>query len=315
MKIKTIHQINEIASEKNCAVALGAFDGLHAGHMRVIREVVGQGMLTPAVFTFSENPHGGSLLAMSEEKEKVLRSAGVEILFVADFSAVKRMPPEQFFLEILLKRCKAKLLCCGGDFRFGKNAAGDITLLRKLCRKHSVALRVMPPLNIDGEKVSSTRIRQAIERGDMKAANRMLGRPFSFSLEVIHGNHIGQGLGTPTINQALPSGFILPKFGVYASYVRISGKDYYYGVTNIGVKPTVGSDSVLSETWIPEFSGDLYGKRVRLYLLDFIRPEQKFGSLEEMKAEILCNARQARDIAACFPPPFFTQTVPISAGE
>ena len=117
---------------------------------------------------------------------------------------------------------------------------------------------MVPPVLEGGEKVSSTRIRAAVEAGDIPLANRLLGRPFGFSLEVIHGNHIGTGLGTPTINQALPEGFVLPRFGVYASWVRIDGR-YYYGVTNIGVKPTVGSDRVLAETWMPEFSGDLYG--------------------------------------------------------
>ena len=132
---------------------------------------------------------------------------------------------------------------------------------------------MVPPVLEDGEKVSSTRIRAAVEAADIPLANRLLGRPFGFSLEVIHGNHIGTGLGTPTINQAIPDNFVLPKFGVYASWVRVGGK-YFAGVTNIGLKPTVGSDRVLSETWMPDFSGDLYGKRVRLFLLRFLRPEK-----------------------------------------
>ena len=152
--------------------------------------------------------------------------------------------------------------------------------------------------------MSSTRIRAAVEAADIPLANRLLGRPFGFSLEVIHGNHIGTGLGTPTINQAIPDNFVLPKFGVYASWVRVGGK-YFAGVTNIGLKPTVGSDRVLSETWMPDFSGDLYGKRVRLFLLRFLRPEKKFGSLQELKEEISKNARQAKEIARACPPPGF----------
>lgn len=307
MEMKAIHQIEAIEEREACAVALGTFDGIHTGHLQVIREVVGREALVPAVFTFSGNPHGGSLLVIQEEKENVLRQAGVERLFVVDFEQVKEMAPAQFFHLVLLEKCKAKLLCCGEDFRFGKNAAGDTGLLQQLCRENGVALQVIPPFEIDGERVSSTRIRQALTQGDIKTANRMLGRPFGFSLEVIHGNHIGRGLGTPTINQALPQGFILPKFGVYASYVLVGGEDYYYGVTNIGVKPTVGSEKVLSETWMPEFSGDLYGREVRLFLLDFLRPERKFHSLEEMKAEILRNAAQAKAITDKCPPPFFAE--------
>ena len=121
---------------------------------------------------------------------------------------------------------------------------------------------------------------------------------------MIHGNHIGTGLGTPTINQAIPEGFVLPRFGVYASWCRVGGQ-FFYGVTNVGVKPTVGSDKVLAETWMPEFSGDLYGKRVRVFLLEFLRPERKFASLEELKAAITHNGRQAQAVAARTPPPAF----------
>ena len=165
-------------------------------------------------------------------------------------------------------------------------------------------LYVVPPVEDGGEKVSSTRIRKAVEAGDIPTANRLLGRPFGFSLEVIHGNHIGTGLGTPTINQAIPEGFVLPRFGVYASWCRVGGQ-FFYGVTNVGVKPTVGSDKVLAETWMPEFSGDLYGKRVRVFLLEFLRPERKFASLEELKAAITYNGRQAQAVAARTPPPAF----------
>ena len=166
-------------------------------------------------------------------------------------------------------------------------------LLRELCQKHGVGLTVLPPVSEDGEKISSSRIRRAVEGGDIPTANRLLGRPFGFQLEVIHGNHIGTGLGTPTINQALPENFVRPRFGVYAAWCLVEGSPYF-GVCNIGVKPTVGSDRVLAETWMPEFSGDLYGERVRVELVEFLRPERKFDSLEELKAAIQANGEQAR---------------------
>ena len=231
-----------------------------------------------------------------DEARKRLEAAGVERLYSLDFAAVKDWEAEAFVQQVLFAKCGARRLCCGEDFRFGKGARGDVALLRRLCQQAGAELYVAPPVREGEQKVSSTRIRAAVEAGDIPLANRLLGRPFGFSLEVIHGNHIGTGLGTPTINQALPEGFVLPRFGVYASWVRIDGR-YYYGVTNIGVKPTVGSDRVLAETWMPEFSGDLYGKRVRVFLLAFIRPERKFGSLEELKEEIGRNARQAKALA------------------
>ena len=157
-------------------------------------------------------------------------------------------------------------------------------------------LSVTPPVSVAGETVSSTRIRACLEQGDVQQAGQLLGRPFGYDFEVTHGRQLGRTWGTPTINQPFPAGYVLPRFGVYASLVEVEGQKYY-GVTNIGVKPTVGSDCALSETWIPEFSGDLYGKKVPVELLDFIRPERKFDSLDQLKNEILENGVLARKIA------------------
>ena len=294
-----------------CALALGTFDGLHLGHMAVIRRAKSSAQelnLVPAVFTFAQSPSGCPAVITSRDKRLLLESAGIARMYPADFSALKDMEAETFVRRVLFDTLNARQLCCGSDFRFGRGAAGDTALLARLCEELGASLAVVPPVNLDGQKVSSTRIRQAVEQGDIVQANRLLGRPFGFSLEVIHGNHIGTGLGSPTINQALPGNFVLPKFGVYAAWCRIGGK-YYYGVCNVGVKPTVGSDRVLAETWMPDFSGDLYGKRVRLFLLDFIRPERKFSSLSELKEEIGRNAAQAKAIAKSQPPESFGRAV------
>ena len=177
----------------------------------------------------------------------------------------------------------------------GWNGDTTKTLLRRLCQQAGAELYVAPPVREGEQKVSSTRIRAAVEAGDIPLANRLLGRPFGFEFEVVHGNRIGRTIGTPTINQHFPEHFILPRFGVYASCVHIGGRTYC-GVTNVGVKPTVGSDRALSETWIPDFSGDLYGKTLRLELLAFIRDEKKFANLDALKAEIRRNEKQARKI-------------------
>lgn len=301
--MKIVEQLEQIRETAPCALALGAFDGLHRGHMAVVRAAVAAPWET-GVLTFRQSPRGGAAVATPQDKEQLLDAAGVRRLYRLDFSEVKDWEPEDFVREVLAKRCRAKLLCCGEDFRFGKNARGDVALLQQLCLEEGLLLEVVPPVEEEGEKVSSTRIRRAIEEGDLPLANRLLGRPFGFSLEVIHGNHIGTGLGMPTINQAIPEGFVQPRFGVYASWCRVDG-GYHWGVTNIGVKPTVGSDQVLAETWMPQFSGDLYGRRVRLFLLGFIRPERKFGSLGELKEEIDKNAAQAKAIAMAQLPPAF----------
>lgn len=196
--------------------------------------------------------------------------------------------------EVLFARLNARRLCCGADFRFGRGKAGDAALLERLCAQAGAELAVLSPVELDGEKISSTRIRQAVSAGDMPQASRLLGRPFGFTLEVIHGNHIGGSkLGTPTINQALPEELIFPRFGVYAAWCQVEG-ERFYGVCNVGIKPTVGSDRVLAETWMPDFAGDLYGKEIQVELVEFLRPERKFDSLEELKAAIKKNGEQAR---------------------
>lgn len=301
-----IRTLEEIEPSVPCSLALGTFDGLHRGHRAVIAAACEAGTvpLEAGVFTFQSSPSGEPAVLTQRDKEKLLASMGVSRLYSMEFSSLRDLPPEAFVRQILFERCRAERLCCGEDFRFGKNAAGTVELLKKLCREAGVELKVSPPVLEVGEKISSTAIRRAVEKGDIPRANRLLGRPFGFSLEVIHGNHIGTGLGIPTINQALPEGFVLPPFGVYASWAKVEDR-YFFGVTNIGVKPTVGSDRVLSETWLPQFSGDLYGRRVRLFLLSFIRPERKFNSLEELKAEVSENARQAKTLAENSPPPRF----------
>lgn len=306
--MKIVRSLEEMGETAPSSLALGAFDGLHRGHMAVIGRACAPGeggrRLQPAVFTFSRSPAGNSAVLTGRDKERLLEDAGVEVLYSLEFSQVKDWEAEAFVEQVLFETCAARRLCCGEDFRFGRGARGDTALLQTLCDRRGVELTVVPPVKEGGEKVSSTRIRAAVEAGDISLANRLLGRPFGFSLEVIHGNHIGTGLGTPTINQAIPEGFVLPRFGVYASWCRVGG-EYFYGVTNVGVKPTVGSDRVLAETWMPEFQGDLYGKRVRVFLLEFLRPEKKFGSLGELKAAIQTNGEQAKEVAAQVPPPYF----------
>lgn len=294
-----IFETLDFAPQAPCSLALGAFDGLHPGHLAVIRAAL-EGGLPAAVFTFPSAPSGEPTVVTAEDKAGLLAGLGVERVYSVEFEALRNMEAADFVERVLFQKINARRLCCGEDFRFGRGAAGDAALLRALCERRGAELRVVPPVKLDGEKISSTRVRQAVEAGNIPQANRLLGRPFGFELEVIHGNHIGTGLGTPTINQALPQGFVLPRFGVYAAWCQVEGA-LYYGVCNIGVKPTVGSDRVLAETWMPEFQGDLYGRRVRLFLLDFIRPEKKFASLDQLKEEIRRNAQTARTMALAAP--------------
>lgn len=196
---------------------------------------------------------------------RILESWGVEYVIMPDFAQVAEWPAERF-ANLLRFGLNAKRIACGADFRFGKFAAGDTEWLKKLCEAHGGEMHVVPTVEYKGKRVSATRIRKAIENGEMEDVTAMLGRPFGFCFEVVHGNHIGHTIGTPTINQNFPPRFVLPRFGVYASAVYVDGKTYC-GVTNVGVKPTVGSDHALSETWMPDFTGgDLYGEHCVLEL-------------------------------------------------
>ncbi len=287
--------------EGELAAALGSFDGLHLGHRQVIGNTLSAPGLRPAVITFQQNPSVSlqkkpvPLLTTNEQKLALLEEMGVEVVYLLSFEQIRDMEPEDF-VEALYRVCRVRALSCGFNFRFGKNGRGDAGLLKELCREKGMELSVTPPVSVAGETVSSTRIRACLEQGDVQQAGQLLGRPFGYDFEVTHGRQLGRTWGTPTINQPFPQGYVLPRFGVYASLVEVEGQKYY-GVTNIGVKPTVGSDCALSETWIPEFSGDLYGKKVPVELLDFIRPERKFDSLDQLKNEILENGVLARKIA------------------
>lgn len=298
--MKIFREIEKLNTEKGTAVALGAFDGLHLGHQAVIAAATGSGY-TPAVFTFEEDPSElledmAEYLLTREDKHRELEKMGVELLLSVDFKAMRSMEAEEFFEEVLLKACGAKLVACGADFRFGRLARGNVKLLRKLCDEHGIELRVVDTVTVDGLQVSSTAIREALHDGDVALAEKLLGRPFCFTLPVSGGNRIGRTLGTPTVNQVLPLSFIKPLFGVYAAIVHVDGRKHW-GVCNIGIKPTVGKYDPLAETWIGEFSGDLYGRELKLELVGFIRPERKFDSLEELKDEIVRNAETARNMA------------------
>ena len=274
------------------AAALGSFDGLHLGHRQVIGNTLSSHGLLPAVVTFQQNPSASlkekpvPLLTTNEQKLDLLEEIGVDTVYLLSFDQIRDMEPEDF-VDALYQVCRVRKLCCGFNFRFGKNGRGDAELLKTLCREKGIELCVVPPVAIGGEPVSSTRIRACLEQGDVQQAGQLLGRPFGYDFEVTHGRQLGRTWGTPTINQPFPAGYVLPRFGVYASLVEVDSKKYY-GVTNIGVKPTVGSDCALS---------DLYGKKVPVELLDFIRSEKKFDSLDELKNEILENGVLARKIA------------------
>lgn len=289
------------------AVALGFFDGVHKGHRSVIELAADQrhNGLLPVCLTFSQSPKsiisGRDIPAVmtAGDKVKALESLGVEHTFFADFKSIMNLTAEQFVKEVLIEKLNAGKLFCGFNYRFGKNAEGDTGALRRLCGKYGISLTVLPPAEDGGAVVSSTLIKELISNGEVGRANRLLCGEFGFSSPVEHGKRLGRRLGTPTINQPLVKGLVVPRFGVYCSRITLHGGEQYCGVTNVGIKPTVGGTVPLCETWMPEYTGgEIYGETADIRLLEFIRPEKKFDGLDGLKAEILRNSKTALKIYA-----------------
>jgi riboflavin kinase/FMN adenylyltransferase len=306
------------------SVALGIFDGIHLGHRAVISRATGvaqdtgvacgdesprpaadrrgpeekSALLTSAVFTFLQPPWAMNKedaweLLTPNQKLKALESLGVEELIQADFDRLRDMSPEAFVEQVLHKALDARRVCCGFNYRFGKDGEGDAAALARLCGQYGIEVITVPAVEVDGRPVSASRIRRLIEEGEVQQAARLLGRPFTLDFTVVGGQKLGRLLGTPTINQPLPEHFVRPRFGVYASSVEVEGR-VTHGVTNVGIRPTVGADGPLAETWIADFQGDLYGKSVPVSLVKFLRPEQKFTSVEELQKQILRDEQAAR---------------------
>lgn len=294
-----------LPEELNTAVALGYFDGLHKAHRDVISLAVSekQNGLTSVCFTFSENPKSlltnspSNALMTNKDKLKMLETLGIDHTYQADFLKIMNMSARDFVAEILIKTLRAKKLLCGFNYRFGKNGEGDVTVLDNICKEYGIELCVVPPQQSDGEVVSSTLIRNLIMQGNVRQANKLLCSNFGFSSVIEHGKRLGRELGTPTINQPLCSELVVPKFGVYASAVTLENGEVYCGVTNIGIKPTVGGTVPICETWMPEYKGgEIYGQSADIRLLEFIRAEKKFSGITELKDVIIENSKTALEI-------------------
>lgn len=290
----------ENLSGRGVSVALGNFDGLHIGHAAVLRSaVVRAGDAEPAVLMFRTHPQcllSGKMpphLLTDSLRTQQMHRLGIRRELYMDFAQVHTMSPERFFREVLCGVLNVQSISCGYNYHFGAAGAGDITVLHALCKQCGVALHVAPCADYRGEPISSSRIRRAVAEGEMEDVHRMLGRPFSYDFQVVSGDRRGRVLGFPTINQFFPSDYAVPKFGVYAARAWVHGR-YYPAMANIGVRPTIGTDSMRSETCILGFSGDLYGKHIEVGLLSYLRPEQKFSGLESLTAQMTCDAERAR---------------------
>lgn len=276
------------------AVALGLFDGVHLGHRRVIgypAELAEFGFV-PSVFTFSNSTitekqgRGLEYIYTDAQKGLIMGELGIKEIFSEDFNALKGMSGDEFVREILVRRLNTGYVVCGSDFKFGRNASCGVRELYALGQEYGFGVEIAEDVKADGENVSSKRIRELLKNGGAEAANRLLGDRYRIDGEAVHGRQLGRTIGFPTVNQPFGRGQLVPRHGVYRSEVDVDGI-IYGSITDIGVKPTVGSgNSPLAETHIPGFSGDLYGRLLTVRISEFIREEKKFSSVEELKMQI-----------------------------
>ncbi len=283
-------------------IVLGFFDGVHLGHQALLKACVTmakQGKMTPCAITFDAHPQ--SLLAQSApltvntaaDREDLLREYGMEEVLVLPVTKYVMSTDWQDFLERLICDGAAGFVC-GSDFRFGAGGSGTAEKLASYCKEKGLPCTVIPEQTLDGIRISSTHIRKLLEQGDMETAVRFMGHPHRLTAEVVAGRQLGRTLGIPTANIRIPDGVAVPKHGVYACMAETDGQKFA-AVTNIGSRPTVGGHRVTVEAWLLDFQGDLYGKELTLDFYKFLRPERKFDSLEELKAEIWENACQTRE--------------------
>ncbi len=272
------------APKPKTAVALGTFDGVHAGHKAVIRGAVESGF-KPVAVTFDMPPKSyldssARLLMTTDRKTEILSRLGIKKTVYLDFKKFRDYSPEQF-LNYLKDELGCAFISCGFNYRFGKDGAGDAKTLEDFCEKNGIGLSVSEPVYANGQIVSSTYLRSLLAEGRADVVAELCGHPFAFTGRVIHGDARGRTIGFPTVNQLYPERLTKLKFGVYETRVMIDGRQYK-GITNIGIRPTFKNDFVSAETYVLDFDGDVYGKEIEISFIRFIRDEKKFETLDEL---------------------------------
>lgn len=283
--------------------ALGFFDGVHLGHQALLTACCRLGAeckCVPVAVTFDLPPSAvlqnsqPNMLTTVRDREALLRQFGTEQILLLKANSATLSMPWTAFLEMLMEENAAGFVC-GYDFRFGKNGEGNAERLAAFAKERNLPCCIVDEQTMDGEKISSTRIRFLIEKGDISNANRLLGHPHRLTGTVVSGRGLGRTIGIPTANLHLPEELVKPAFGVYACTAHVDGH-IYVAVTNIGTRPTVNGQSVTVEPWILDFDGDLYGKEITLFFHKFLRPEQKFGNLDDLKSQIQKDAEEVRKL-------------------
>jgi riboflavin kinase/FMN adenylyltransferase len=293
------------ARHRGCVATIGNFDGVHLGHQAVLGQLAEKAadMGVPStVITFEPQPQeffapekAPARLTRFREKIHALRRYAVDRVLSLRFNdAFARIPASEFVERILIDGLDVRYLVVGDDFRFGHNRAGNFDMLRDAGERHGFQVVNMHTFSIDGERVSSTRVRQALERGDLSEAEKLLGRPYRMSGRVAHGDKRGRSIGFPTANIHLHRKKT-PVQGVYAVEMFGLDREPIAGVANVGNRPTVGGTRTLLEVHLFDFNGDIYGRHVDVDFVHRVRDEKRFDSFEQLKDQIELDCHAARE--------------------
>jgi len=304
-------------------VAIGKWDGVHLAHQEILKALVaaaresgGQSVAMgfhPLPMTLLRPEAAPPMLQTLSERAEVMAQIGLDVHLAIPFDpAFAALTPEEFVRDVLVGQLRATQVMVGFNFTFGRGGQGTAEILRQLCEPHRIPVRIFDPVRVAGENVSSTEVRFYVAEGQMPAAARLLGRPYSMRGVVVHGDKRGRQIGFPTANVSLPPGRMLPANGVYVARIRLLGpivKDeerrtrtvhprsgpVYGAMLNLGKRPTVQGQELRCEAHLFDFSGDLYDQEVQVEFLQHLRPERPFPSLEALKAQLAEDEKMARE--------------------
>ena len=306
--MKVIHAASELeAAPRRVCLAIGVFDGIHLGHQQVIRQTITdarQHQALSIVITFDRHPNSvvapdriPPLIFSLSQKLRVIASLGVEATLLIRFDrAFSEQSGERFVRDLARDFREIHSICVGSDFTFGHRRTGNIALLKNLGQELRFAVRSLAAVSLDGTTVSSTRIREAVRQGDLDAASQMLGRAYSIAGPVVKGDQLGGQLGFPTANLDV-AGLVLPPDGVYAAHARVQ-ENSFSAVRNIGLRPTLQDSAPQRrfEVHLLDFNADIYGQEIEVAFVEKLRDEQKFPSIEALRAQISRDTAAARQL-------------------
>jgi len=299
-------ELARFSPEKDMILTVGVFDGVHLGHKYLISKLVSsarqQGLLS-GVVTFKQHPrellspHSRiSYLVTLEEREQLLKQEGVDLVIALSFTRELADLTAREFVSLLKKYLRLRALVIGPDFALGKNREGNAATLTALGEEMGFSVTTVQPKKLDGEVASSTAIRNALAEGDMRKVTKLFGHPFSLHGKVTTGDHRGAGIGFPTANIDVDAKQALPPDGVYATWAYVEGKSYQ-SMTNIGRRPTFGTHNKRTvEVYILSYDKDIYGKDLKIELIERLRGEKKFENVDALKQQIAEDVRRGREI-------------------